>query len=278
MKRLTEGRSASEGGSDPRSIRFMTFNIRFDTDRDEPTRNRWKHRVTSVIETVRSYDPHVVGFQEALRGQLDDLVLAFPDFLAVGKPRESGEVGEYVPILLDRKRFDVGSAGDFWLSPTPDVQGSRGWDAGNPRHCTWVTGRERSSGFRFAVFNTHLDRWGTLARLEAARLIVARVTLAPQLPAVVLGDFNAEEDSEPLDLFRTSGLRDTFRDIRPEAIDVQTVHHYRELSGSRKIDYVMCDARWDVVAADIIREPAAGRLPSDHFPVTAELRPVPAQV
>ncbi|MDQ4109288.1 MAG: endonuclease/exonuclease/phosphatase family protein [Actinomycetota bacterium] len=273
MKRLTEGRSAGEGRSDPRSIRFMTFNIRFDTDRDGPTRNRWEHRVTSVIETVRSYDPDVVGFQEALRGQLDDLVLAFPDFLAVGKPRESGEVAEYVPILLDRNRFDVGSVGDFWLSPTPDIQGSRGWDAGNPRHCTWVTGEERSSGFRFAVFNTHLDRWGTLARLEAARLIVARITLASQLPAVVLGDFNAEEDSEALDVFRTSGLRDTFRDIRPEATDVQTVHHYRALSGSRKIDYVMCDARWEVVAADIIREPAAGRLPSDHFPVTAELRP-----
>jgi hypothetical protein len=28
-----------------------------------------------------------------------------------------------------------------------------------------------------------------------------------------------------------------FRDIRPEATDVQTVHHRRELSGSPKIDY-----------------------------------------
>jgi endonuclease/exonuclease/phosphatase family metal-dependent hydrolase len=73
-----------------------------------------------------------------------------------------------------------------------------------------VTARERSSGFGFAVFTTHLDRWGTLARLEAARLIVARVTLAPQLPVVVLGDFDAEEESAPLDVCRTSGLRDAF--------------------------------------------------------------------
>ncbi|MGH3927345.1 MAG: hypothetical protein ACRDTT_31525, partial [Pseudonocardiaceae bacterium] len=39
---------------------------RFDTLLDEPEGNRWKDRVHSAIEAVRRYDPHVVGFQEAL--------------------------------------------------------------------------------------------------------------------------------------------------------------------------------------------------------------------
>lgn len=86
-----------------------------------------------------------------------------------------------------------------------------------------------------------------------------------------MGDLNAEEDSEPLDLFRAAGFRDTFRVAHPHAVDVQTVHHYVDLSGDRKIDYIMCDRRWDVVAAQVIKEPAAGRLPSDHFPVAAKL-------
>jgi endonuclease/exonuclease/phosphatase family metal-dependent hydrolase len=54
------------------------------------------------------------------------------------------------------------------------------------------------------------------------------------------------------------------------------VHHYVELSGSRKIDYIMCDTRWHVHAADIVRDEAAGRLPSDHFPVLADLVPIDA--
>jgi endonuclease/exonuclease/phosphatase family metal-dependent hydrolase len=98
--------------------------------------------------------------------------------------------------------------------------------------------------------------------------------LAADLPSVVVGDFNAKEDSEPLETLRNAGFRDTFREVHPDAVDVQTAHHYKELSGNRKIDFIMCDRRWTVRSADIIREPAAGRLPSDHFPVVAELLPL----
>lgn len=82
-----------------------------------------------------------------------------------------------------------------------------------------------------------------------------------------------DEDSEPLEVFRSAGLRDTFRDALPDATDVQTVHHYRDFVGTRKLDYIMRDERWQVLSAAIIREPARGRLPSDHFPVIAELVP-----
>jgi endonuclease/exonuclease/phosphatase family metal-dependent hydrolase len=252
-------------------VRFMTFNIRFDAPVDAPSNNDWSHRLESVVETVRRFDPDVVGFQEALRSQLDDLIDAFPELRAVGKPREAGDVGEYVPIFFRRRRFEAEQHGDFWLSTTPEAAGSLGWDAANPRHCTWAQLRNHSGAAGFAVFNTHLDRWGTLARLEAARLIVGRIATAPQVSAVVLGDFNAEEDSEPMEVFRSVGLRDSFRETHPDVVDVQTIHHYRHLTGPSKIDYVCCDRSWEVVMADIVREPAAGRLPSDHYPVVAEL-------
>lgn len=254
-------------------IRFMTFNIRFDTIRDAPLGNRWSDRIGSVVETFRRFGPDVIGVQETLRTQLDDLTAAFPDYVAIGKPRDVGDTAEYVPLFFDRRRFDEQDHGDFWLSSTPDTEGSLGWDADVPRHCTWARLRDRKTGHRFAVFNTHLDRWGSVARLEAARLIVTRVGVAPDLPAVILGDLNAEENSDVLATFRAAGFRDTFREVYPHESDVQTVHHYTELFGSRKIDYVMCDAHWDIAAAAIIREPAARRLPSDHFPVVAELAP-----
>jgi endonuclease/exonuclease/phosphatase family metal-dependent hydrolase len=254
------------------AVRFMTFNIRFDTLADADAGNRWADRGSSVIETIRRFDPDIVGLQEALPGQLADLQETFVDYTIFGEPREAGDVGEYVPVLARRDRFEVEQHGDFWLSPTPEMRGSRGWDAGDPRHCTWVQVADRSSGQRAGVFNTHLDRWGALARLEASRLIVARAALTPDLPTVVMGDLNAPEDSEPLTTFRDAGLLDTFRQVHPDRADVQTAHHYTDLSGPSKIDFILCDSRWEVVSAEIIRAPAAGRLPSDHYPVVAVLR------
>jgi endonuclease/exonuclease/phosphatase family metal-dependent hydrolase len=251
----------------------MTFNIRFDTTADAETGDRWADRRTSVIETIRRFDPDVVGLQEALPGQLWDLQEAFVDHTVVGEPREAGDLGEYVPILVRRGRFGLEQHGDFWLSPTPETPGSRGWDARDPRHCTWARIHDRSSGLRAAVFNTHLDRWGLLARLEASRLIVARAALTPDLPTVVMGDLNAPEDSQSLSTFRAAGLLDTFRQVHPDRTDVQTVHHYTNLSGPSKIDFILCDRRWEVVTANIVRERAAGRLPSDHYPVVVVLRP-----
>lgn len=262
----------SQAGSSA-SVRVMTFNIRFDTVMDEPAGNRWKDRAASVVETVRSFGPDVVGFQEALRSQLADLTASFPDYKGFGKPRDVGDTAEYVPVFVRADRFDIQESGDFWLSPTPRVEGSRGWDTDVPRHCTWARLRDRRAGLRFAVFNTHLDVKGSVARFEAAKVILAEVALAPDLPSVVLGDFNAPEDSEPLEVFRGAAFRDSFRDIHPDASDVQTIHHYFDLSGRRKIDFIMCDRRWEVLDARIVRAPAAGRLPSDHFPVVAELAP-----
>lgn len=251
----------------------MSFNVRFDTIRDEPGGNRWNDRRHSVIQTIRVCNPDVAGFQEALRSQLDDLVAAFPDYRSLGKPRDVGDTAEYVPVFVRSDRFDLEEHGDFWISPTPDEEGSRGWDTDVPRHCTWARLRDRETGHLFAIFNTHLDRWGSEARIEAAKLIVARVQVAAGLASVVIGDLNAEEDSEPLAILRAAGLTDTFRDVYPDEKDVQTVHHYNDLSGSRKIDYIMRDASWRTVRAAIVRDPVAGRLPSDHFPVVSDLVP-----
>lgn len=252
-------------------LRVMTFNIRFDTPLDEPEGHGWRHRRASVVETLHRTTPDIVGFQEVLRSQLEDLRAALPGHRAVGSPREAGDVGEYVPLFFDTARFDAVSCGDFWLSPTPEVEASLGWDAPDPRHCTWAVLEERSSGVHFGVFNTHLDRWGALARVEGARLIVTRTQVAGGLPFLVIGDFNAGETSEPLQALRAAGLVDTYRVIHPDETAVETAHDYGAPGLDEKIDFVMCDSSWRVVDADIVREPAAGRLPSDHYPVVADV-------
>jgi endonuclease/exonuclease/phosphatase family metal-dependent hydrolase len=249
----------------------MTFNIRFDTPVDAEAGNRWADRRESVRQTVRREAPDVIGFQEALASQLADLVHDLPDYHSVGKARQAGEVGEYVPVFFSAARFALEASGDFWLSLTPELEGSVGWDARDPRHCTWTVLRDRDGERTFAVFNTHLDRWGANARVEGARLIVARRAIAGSFPAVVMGDLNAREDSDVLMALRSARFRDSFRDVHPEETDVATVHHYQAPDPSRKIDYILCDEHWKVLDARIVREQAGGRLPSDHFPVVAEL-------
>jgi len=252
-------------------LRLMSFNIRFDNPLDAEIGHGWADRLESVIETVEREAPQVVGFQEAIASQMADLTAVLPAYRSVGKPRQAGEFGEHVPIFFSSERFVLESSGDFWLSSPPEVEGSLGWDARDPRHCTWAVLSDQAGERTFAVFNTHLDRWGENARVEGARLIGGRRTIAGDLPAVVMGDFNATEDSEVLAVLRSVGFRDTYREVHPDETDIATLHHYKTPEPHRKIDFILCDEHWKVLDAAVVRQPAAGRLPSDHFPVTAEL-------
>src|SRR5688572_1248204 len=71
---------------DPKSaLRVMTFNIRYGTADDGE--NRWELRKDLLIRTIRAADPDVLGVQEALASQVDELREAFPayDFVGVGR-------------------------------------------------------------------------------------------------------------------------------------------------------------------------------------------------
>ena len=60
----------------------MTFNIRYNEPRDGV--NAWSNRKTKVADVIRFHKADVVGVQEALISQLNDLVNMLPDFTWVG--------------------------------------------------------------------------------------------------------------------------------------------------------------------------------------------------
>ena len=76
----------------------------------------------------------IVGFQEVLHNQLQDLKeLLGEGYDHVGVGRDDGkEKGEYSPIFWDKELFEVVRWKSVWLSPTPEVPGSVGWDAVSP--------------------------------------------------------------------------------------------------------------------------------------------------
>lgn len=253
------------------ALRVMTFNIRLGLLWDGA--NRWYKRRDLVFDVIRCFGPHVVGIQEAFPYQLGELLSAFPGFGAIADKRYGGRLtGTYAPILFDTQRLEPAQSGDFWLASEPDGSRTKGWDAAVPRICSWgVLCDRRKAGFRFAVSNTHFDQAGVIARAESARLVVERMAvLTPR--RIVLGDLNADEISEPAQIFARAGYRDTFRVLHPEA-EACTYHGFRGrgVRNLGKIDYILCDEAWVVRSAAILRDSDDGRYPSDHFPVVAEL-------
>lgn len=270
----TDGPAASRPASAPAPpsvLRVMTFNVRYASADDGE--DAWAKRSELLFETIRAAAPQVLGVQEALRSQVDELLKALPNMDAFGQGRRGGREDEHCAILVDRERFAVERSGDFWLSESPAKAGSRSWDAALPRMCTWAVLREKDSNARCVVFNTHFDHKGARARAESARLLVERMKAFPAMPKLVLGDLNAEENTTPLETLKAAGLRDTFRALHPDVQPAGTFHAFRGKEVGGKIDYVLCDGLWEVRRAEILRGSKDGRYPSDHFPVMAELMP-----
>ena len=149
-----------------------SYNIRYRNDGDEAKGHLWTKRCQVIADQLNYHHPDAFGAQEVLKGQLDDLLRALPDYDYVGVGRDDGhEAGEYAPIFYRRDRLFLLSDGYFWLSPT-HTKPSLGWDAACIRICTWAKFRVRESGEEFLFFNLHTDHVGVKARRESAKLVM----------------------------------------------------------------------------------------------------------
>jgi len=98
-------------------VQIMSFNTRYGSARDGA--NSWWNRREPVFRTIREAAPDVVGLQEALRFQIDEIRRALPGYGEVGVGRDGGTAGEYSAILYRTERLDIDESGTFWLSDTP---------------------------------------------------------------------------------------------------------------------------------------------------------------
>lgn len=253
-------------------VTVMSFNIRYGTARDGD--NAWAHRRGLLLKTIATQDPDILGLQEALRFQLDEIGAAFPVYAELGVGRDDGAAaGEYAAVLVRRDRFAVEASGTFWLSDTPEVAGSTSWGNRITRVCTWAVLTDRSTDRRFAVFVTHLDHESQPSRERGTTLILERIgAVAAGLPVLVLGDFNVGEDNAALAPLRAAGFVDTYRAVDADPAGDGTFSRFQGDSTGAKIDYIWARGGWTVQGADILRRRAGARDPSDHFPVTARLR------
>jgi endonuclease/exonuclease/phosphatase family metal-dependent hydrolase len=258
----------------------MTFNIRYDTPNDGP--NAWPHRKDWVASLVRFHGADAVGVQEAEAHQLTDLDARLPGFARVGVGRTDGRAeGEFSAILYRAERLALLDSGTFWLSPTPEVPGSKGWDTAIERIATWARFEDRRTGCRHVHLNTHFDHIGEQARQESARLIRHRLAaLAGGLPVIVTGDLNTPPEGAPYRIL----TRDTIAGAVPPLVDAfaasrsghygptSTWTEFRAIEPGRRIDYVLVSSGIEVLAHGILPDSWDGRFPSDHLPVLAAVR------
>ena len=259
--------------TDPPSLNVLSFNIRYANPGDAP--HDWPNRRDRVAATIRFYEADLVGVQEALRSQLDDLQERLPGYAWLGAGRDDGaDAGEFSAIVYRTDRLEPLESGTFWLSETPDVPGSKSWDAAITRVATWARFRDRSTGEAFLHLNTHFDHIGQEARHRSAQLITERLPgLAGDLPVVVTGDFNAAPDEPPYAAM-TAALRDAYTATEtppfgPESTFTGFV--VGEEPAPRRIDYVFVGDGVAVLRYGALNPHWNGAYASDHLAVFAEV-------
>jgi endonuclease/exonuclease/phosphatase family metal-dependent hydrolase len=171
----------------------MTFNIRLDAAVD--SFNAWNYRKEFAAACIDFYETDIVGLQEVLHHQLDDLKRLLTGYEALGVGRIDGKTkGEYCAIMYKKDRFEALKSETFWLSENPDAVGKKGWDAVCERIVTWGHFRDKLSGKEFYFANTHFDHVGKVARRESSKLLIEKMKeIAGDNPVIITGDFNSVE-------------------------------------------------------------------------------------
>lgn len=260
------------------ALRVVSFNVRLSTA-DDGT-NSWKFRRDFFFRTVEQLHPDLIGFQEVRPDQHQEIVAHMKSHKLVGVGRDDGKNGgERSSIGFAKSRFKKIKDGTFWLSETPEVPGSKGWDAAITRICTWVVLLDRTTKKEFLYANCHLDHKGVLARENAARFLSGELPrLAKGRPIILTGDFNFNEDSKGYaaiagaDGNKSPWLIDSYREVHPKRLPNEaSFNGFKGTSVGSRIDFIFHSREFKALSSTIERVSENGRYPSDHYPVGAVL-------
>jgi endonuclease/exonuclease/phosphatase family metal-dependent hydrolase len=252
-------------------INVATYNLRLNLASDGP--NAWPHRKEAVKALVRYHEFDLLGTQEGLPEQIQDLE-AMREFARAGVGRDDGKsAGEHAAIFYRRERFERLAGGDFWLSQTPE-QPSIGWDGRCcKRIASWVKLLDRGSGKIFFVFNAHFDHEGLVARRESARLMLRKIAeIAGDQPVICMGDFNSTPEMDAITIFGAA-LRDARAATEtPPYGPVGSFNDFKlDAPMLERIDYVFVGPSWRVLKYGVLSDSIDRRYPSDHHPVAVRL-------
>ena len=275
------------------------YNIRNANAKDSAAGNGWDRRCPVVCDILRVESFDIFGSQEVLHSQMEDLQRALPEYDFVGVGRNDGKTeGEYAPIFYKKDRIKCLQSGTFWLSETPDVVASVGWDAKYTRICTWGQFKDKKTGKKFWMFNLHMDHRGVEARKQSALLVMERIKMmCGNQSYILLGDFNVDQFNPIYPMMMESGM---FVDCHDAAVvrfaPTGSMNYFKpDFKTDSRIDHVLVSDDFEVLdytvltysywseekpSAEALEAIKAGeegvviqkqRLPSDHYPIGIHL-------
>ena len=256
------------------SLSVMTFNMRYDNPEDG--QNNWRFRRERVAGVIKAQEVDVLGTQELLSNQFNDLSGLLTGYQGVGVGRLDGvESGEYCAVFFRKDRFTLLDSGTFWLSETPEVVGSLGWDGACERIATWVVLRDRD-GREFFFIDTHLDHVGQVARDEGVSLLMKRIeTLSGGRPVILTGVFNSEPGSSVVAHVQKDGvLRDAKAIAAQRSGTDWSFSDFGQIPEAERplLDYIFVSGDIEAVRYEVLPDTFDGGYVSDHAPVMAVVK------
>ncbi len=245
-------------------IRVVTANLRKSDAHDGV--HGWRHRRDLCARTLAEALPDLICTQECRPDQRDDLLARLDGFQAWGLARTPQDGFPVNAMFWRTERWNVDDRGGYWLSASPHVPGSRGWDSASIRLANWLVLRHRQQGFRLRLISTHLDHVGAFARRRSATMLVQDASVWPaDLPQVLGGDFN-EGDEEPAPAHLLAhGWRDAV--AAAGGTSGPTFHGFQGPAwdgDQRRIDWILVRGPVQVRSSAVIRTAGPHPWPSDH--------------
>lgn len=247
-------------------LNVVSFNLRCC---DDPDGNSIAERAPRLQKILEPLNADVFAFQEIRPKWVSKLNDMFSEHYEMFLCYRSKEKPEGLMTLWKRERFSCEERGHFWFSDTPNEE-SLGWDEKYhcPRICSYTVLREKESGIRFLMMNTHFG-FGERCQTKSVDLIRSHRNRFSELKAFIAGDFNM--------LPETPGhlaIQEFFVDANAVTVcDRRSTFHAYDPSVPRKqhIDYLFCDPAILPQNFRILDESVGGNFPSDHFGIFATI-------
>jgi len=249
------------------TVKVMSFNIRYGKANDGE--NSWENRKTAVIAMLDAVKPDIVGMQEVLPFQQEYVVEQCPRFEAYGIGRNDGVEGERMTVIYNKEVLAMEKHGTWWLSETPD-EPSTGWDAKYPRTATWVLMKDLRNGKEFYFVNTHLDHVGVMARRNGLAMVMDKIKeMNPEIPLVLMGDFNVEPGDPCLD--DVERLMNNARKVAKKTDATFSFNGYKP-EPQKEIDYIYFNGFKGALDFRVVTEQYDNKpFISDHYPIVSTL-------
>ncbi len=250
-------------------VKIMSTNLRCSTSSDEGDW-AWDSRKELVAENIRQAKPTIIGMQEVTPLQYEYCKKLLKNYQSEITYRDNSEQSEGCPIFYYKDLYTLVNKGTFWLSETPAIM-SKDWESAYYRICSYVVLRDNRTNKEFAVFNTHLDNISETARINGLNVILNKINSIGDFPTVLMGDFNATEDSQTY-LTATEALLDIKYQVENDYVNCATYHNWGQELNRSAIDYFMITKTGvSVDSYEVITTTYNGKYVSDHFPIVTML-------